>query len=276
MGRAGPTVRSMALLRRYPDELLALGLALLLSVEAVMLEASNAGPAVGFALVAGGALALRRTLPLVAFLASMLGLAALQITAPGLDGESAGFIVVYFIAHYSLGRWTSGREAWAGAVCVLASMVAFAVGDATDNDAAISQIGLGSVAFTIGFVGAPWAAGLAIRLRRAREDALDLENRRLQDEQEENARRAVAARARPDRPRAARRGLARDLGDGAAGPGRPGDARAGRGRGAPRARRDRAHQHRGARATCGGCSPCCATPRTTAGARHGRPCRSRR
>ncbi|MDP9441696.1 MAG: histidine kinase, partial [Actinomycetota bacterium] len=182
----------MSFLRRHADELLALGLALLLSAEVMATTTPNTGAAVGFALLAGGALALRRTLPLIAFVGSLGGLAGLLVMAPALDGESVGFIVIYFIAHYSLGRWTSGREAGAGAVCLLGSMVAFAVGDAAHNDTALSQIGVGDIAFTVVFVGGPWAAGLAIRLRRAREAALDDENRRLQAEQEANSRRAVA------------------------------------------------------------------------------------
>ncbi len=131
-------------------------------------------------------------LPLVGFLAASTGLLGLQVLAPDLDGNTVGFLIIYLLAHYSLGRWTVGREAWAGAVLILGSMVAFAVGDASENDKTLAEISLGGIAFTIGFVGGPWAAGLAIRLRRAREAALDLENHRLRTEQEQSARRAVA------------------------------------------------------------------------------------
>jgi len=182
----------MSLLRRYPDELLALGLALLMAAEVLASDAPRSGWAVGFALLAGGALGLRRTVPLVAFVGSVGGLGGVLVSAPSLDGESVAFIVIYFIAHYSLGRWTSGREAWVGTLCLLGSMAAFAVGDAQESGAAVSDISLGSIGFTVGFVGGPWAAGLAIRLRSAREATLDVENRRLQKEREDNARRAVA------------------------------------------------------------------------------------
>jgi signal transduction histidine kinase len=57
---------------------------------------------------------------------------------------------------------------------------------------AISEVSLGSVAFAVGFVGGPWAAGLAIKLRRERETELNAENERLRREQEEQAARAVA------------------------------------------------------------------------------------
>ncbi len=71
-------------------------------------------------------------------------------------------------------------------------MAVFALGDAAANDASLAQASLGSIAFTIVFVGGPWAAGLAIRLRKERESLLNAENQRLEDEQEERARRAVA------------------------------------------------------------------------------------
>ena len=77
-------------------------------------------------------------------------------------------------------------------VLVLASMVAFAIGDSVENDVPLSEVGLGGIAFTMGFVGGPWAAGLAIRLRRERETVLDAQNRQLQSDQEERSRLAVA------------------------------------------------------------------------------------
>ncbi len=181
----------VSLMRRHADELVALGLALLMSAEVLASDTLNTGAAAGAALLAGGALALRRVLPLLGFLASSAGLLGLQIVAAELDGNTVGFIVIYLLAHYSLGRWTVGSEAWLGAFLILGSMVVFAVGDASENDRAISEIDLGGIAFTIGFVGGPWAAGLAIRLRKAREAALDSENRRLRLEQEASARRAV-------------------------------------------------------------------------------------
>jgi hypothetical protein len=79
-----------------PDELLALGLALLMSTEVLAFDASDTGPAVGSALLAGFALALLRRMPLVAFVVSFAGLAGVLAMAPGLDGESVAFIVIYF------------------------------------------------------------------------------------------------------------------------------------------------------------------------------------
>ncbi|MFL6004424.1 MAG: sensor histidine kinase [Nocardioides sp.] len=179
-----------AILRKYGDLLLAVVLALFLTVETVAFGGSLS--AVGAALLGGLSLSLRRRLPAASFLLSMVGLFGLVALAPGLDSESLAFIVIFFIAHYSLGRWSSGIEAWIGVACVLGSMVTFTIGDATANDVAVSEISLGSIAFAVGFVGGPWAAGLAVRLRRERETELKAENDRLRREQQEQAARAVA------------------------------------------------------------------------------------
>ena len=74
-----------------------------------------------------------------------------------------------------------------GAAGLLVVMLLFA-----DGEGGIAQTDPGDIAFLLGFVGAPWAAGLTVRLRRERETVLRAENRRLEDEQEERARRAVA------------------------------------------------------------------------------------
>lgn len=182
----------MSLLRRNADLLLGIGLAVLMAIEVWAHEGADTARAVPAALLAGLALALRRRLALASFLLAGAGLGGVQAFAAGVDGESLAFIVIFFVAHYSLGRWTTGREAWAGVVLVLASMVAFAIGDSVQNDVPLSEVRLGSIAFTMGFVGGPWAAGLAIRLRRERETVLDAQNRELQRDQEERARLAVA------------------------------------------------------------------------------------
>ncbi len=187
-----PYRESMALLRRNADLLLGIGLAVLMAIEVWAHEGGDTARAVPAALLAGLALALRRRLALASFLLAGAGLGGVQAFAAGVDGESLAFIVIFFVAHYSLGRWTAGREAWVGVVLLLASMVAFAIGDSVQNDVPLFEVGLGGIAFTMIFVGGPWAAGLAIRLRRERETVLDAHNRELQRDQEERARRAVA------------------------------------------------------------------------------------
>ena len=51
----------------------------------------------------------------------------------------------------------------------------------------------GDVAFGIAFVGTPWAVGVAMRLRRDREEQLQVAAEMLRSDQEDSARRAVAA-----------------------------------------------------------------------------------
>ena len=189
---APPYRESMSFVRRNADPLIGLALAVLMAVEVWAHEGADTARAVPAALVAGLALSLRRRLALASFLLAWAGLGGVLAFAAGVDGESLAFIVIFFVAHYSLGRWTVGREAPAGAVLVLASMVVFAVGDSAENDVPLSEVGLGSIAFTMVFVGGPWAAGLAIRLRQERETVLDAKNRELQSDQEERARLAVA------------------------------------------------------------------------------------
>ena len=60
------------------------------------------------------------------------------------------------------------------------------------SEGGLAQADLGDFAFVLAFVGAPWAAGLTLRLRRERETELNAENERLRCEQEERAARAVA------------------------------------------------------------------------------------
>jgi hypothetical protein len=78
----------MSFLRRHFDELLALGLALLFVAEVLRVDTPRTGPAVALALLAGLALAWRRTLTLVAFLACVGGLTAVLVVAPALDGDT--------------------------------------------------------------------------------------------------------------------------------------------------------------------------------------------
>ncbi|HEU5456455.1 MAG TPA: sensor histidine kinase, partial [Nocardioides sp.] len=96
-------------------------------------------------------------------------------------------VVAFILALYSLGRHARGTEAWLGAGGVLVTMVIF-----VDGEGGLAQADLGDLAFVLAFVGAPWAAGLTIRLRREREAMLGAENERLRREQQEQAARAVA------------------------------------------------------------------------------------
>ncbi len=188
----GDRMSLAARLRQHADLLLAGVLTVVLVGELLAHPGAELARAVPAALVAGVGIGLRRRIPVVGFLLVAAGLPLVVVVAPGFDNASVSFVVVYITAHYSVGRWAAGREAVLGAVLVVGSMVVFGLGDAAANDVGLDEVSLGSIAFAIMFVGGPWAAGLAIRLRKERETALGAENRRLESEQEERARRAVA------------------------------------------------------------------------------------
>ena len=163
-------------------------LAALFTTEVLLWDTADLPRAVPSALLGALALALRRKTPLVAFLMTWGGSWAVLRFAPGLDNDSAGFILIFFISLYSLGRYSRGHEVWLGGLCVLGYILLFLLGDPTANVNAPSDIGFSTL-----FVGTPWAAGMAIRLRKDREQALTAHNEQLQQDQEAQATRAVAA-----------------------------------------------------------------------------------
>jgi len=174
--------------RRYGDLLLAGLLAIGMTLELLAWEPPDLATAVPFALLAALPLALRRRTPLVAFLLTMAGIEGITTVARGFDNDSLTFIVVYFLAIYSLGRHARGYEAWLGAVALLVAMGFFVV-----DEGGAGQADLGDFGFVIMFVGAPWAVGLAVRLRQERERVLTAEKEELRAAQEEHTRRAVAS-----------------------------------------------------------------------------------
>lgn len=105
-----------------------------------------------------------------------------------MDNDSAGFIIVFFVSLFSLGRHSRGHEVWMGGLCVVGYIFVFLLGDPSANATDPGHIGFATL-----FVGTPWAAGLALRLRQDREQALSAHNAELQRDQEARARQAVAA-----------------------------------------------------------------------------------
>jgi signal transduction histidine kinase len=105
--------------------------------------------------------------------------------APGPDDEAISLPLLMLTALYLLGRWARGLQAWLGVGLVVACIAGFVIDDGA-NDAS-------DVAFGIAFVGTPWAVGVAMRLRRDRENQLRADAELLREDQEESARRAVAA-----------------------------------------------------------------------------------
>ena len=161
------------LLRRYGDAALACGIAIVFAIEVLNWPDAQLPEALVTSLLAALALAWRRTVVLPSFVVAALGSWGTLRFANGLDNDSLGFLLVFFVSLYSLGRWTRGAAVWVGAVFVLAYIVVFVIGDANAQDAAVE---LGGIGFGTLFVGTPWAAGVAIRLRRERERTLVVES----------------------------------------------------------------------------------------------------
>ena len=170
--------------RRYGDLALGLLLAAGMTAELLAWAEDDRGRAVATGLLATLPLAARRHSPLASFVLAMVGLNLLTTLQPGFDNDSATLVAAYLLTLYSLGRHAAGAEMWLGVLALVAAMVAFVV-----SEGGFEQADLGDFAFVIAFVGAPWAAGLTLRLRRELHSA----NERLRAEQEETARRAVAA-----------------------------------------------------------------------------------
>ena len=174
-------------LRRHSDVLLAVLVATGFLVELVVGGDLAADvEAVPLVFLASLPLALRRRAPLAAFLAVWAGLLGLMQVVGSTDDASATFLVVFAVSLYSLGAYAAGREAWA-AGCLIPIGIALFV--ANDGD----QFMVGDVLFGTLLVGGPWAAGVAMRFRREREQALARRAADLQQAQEELARQEVAA-----------------------------------------------------------------------------------
>ncbi len=172
--------------RRHRDLLVALALATGYGVELLAYPDTDNAIVVPLAIGIGLTLALRRRAPLATFLIVLvLNFAVLHWAAPGFDGESVTFVLIFLFNLYSLGANARGIEAWLGAVGVLACTVSFVVGD-TANDAS-------DIVFAVLFCGSPWAAGVVVRLRVDREQELNARNLALQ---EENERAIATERAR--------------------------------------------------------------------------------
>jgi signal transduction histidine kinase len=125
--------------------------------------------------------------PLLGFVLAGASVEAVTRVAPGFDNDSFALVMTFFVALWSLGRHTSGTERWIGAVGVLAVIVNFMF------DESAGGLDPGDVAFSVVFVGAPWLAGLTMRVRHDRDVTWRERNEQLRAEQEERERRAVTA-----------------------------------------------------------------------------------
>ena len=179
-------MQARELITTYRDPVLAGVLAVAMTVELLLKEGTDLATAIPATLLACLPLAARRTYPVAAFVLTWLGLLLLKMAAPAFDEVSVVFVITFFVSFYSLGAYAEGREQPLSVVLVIVGVAYFV---ATDGDA----FQIGDVVFGLFLVGGPWAAGLVIRLRQQRVRELHAENARIQEEQEEQTRRAVAA-----------------------------------------------------------------------------------
>ncbi|HET6627966.1 MAG TPA: histidine kinase [Nocardioidaceae bacterium] len=170
---------------RYGDRALVIALAVMYAVELLRWDDARIALAIPLGVAACFLLLLRRRLPVVMVVLLLFAIQLVDVVAPGFDDEAISFPLLMLTALYFLGRWTRGLQAWLGFGLVVACIVAFVIDDGA-NDAS-------DVAFGIAFVGTPWGVGVAMRLRRDRENRLQADAELLRDDQEDSARRAVAA-----------------------------------------------------------------------------------
>ncbi|HMM97160.1 histidine kinase, partial [Phycicoccus sp.] len=109
------------------------------------------------------------------------------IDPPFLAGGNITWLLTWLLVHWTLGRWTRGRAAWSAPLVVLTMTFLLLLGDST-----ASVESTGDVAYFLSVTAMPWLAGLVLRLREEHVAELEAENGRLEAEQAEAARRAVA------------------------------------------------------------------------------------
>lgn len=142
-------------------------------------------------------LAVRHLYPIPVFLLTSAGSAVLSLLSPAFSNRSGAYLLVVVVALYSLGAHTSGRGRLVATLltAALAVWLLFHDGDSFHP---------GDVAFAAFVVGGPFAAGVAMHVRRGREQRLTWRTVELELEREAQAQAAVAEE---------RRRIARELHD---------------------------------------------------------------
>ena len=128
----------------------------------------------------------RRSAPLAVFVLIVTGLHLLSYLEPDFEDQTAFFVLSLFASLYSVGRHARGAEAWLAAAGVACVVVLFVYSDAGGFD-------LPAIAWGTALVGAPWAAGLALRLKSQRETDMSAAAEQMRAEHQENLRRMVAS-----------------------------------------------------------------------------------
>lgn len=154
------------------------------------IELATREPAVGAlpilcGLIGTAPLVARRYAPLAVFVVIVTGLHALAYLVPEFEEQTAFFVLSLFAGLYSVGRHARGAEAWLAAAGVACVVVFFVYSDAGGFD-------LPAIAWASALVGAPWAGGLALRLKSQREAVMNVAAERMRAEHQEDLRRTVA------------------------------------------------------------------------------------
>ena len=161
------TVRELT--NRHGDAVLGAVLAGFAVVELVATGDAGRYQAAACAAVAGVGLSLRRKAPVAGFLVIWAGLFGAGHFVPDWADGSIAFLVFFFVSLYSVGAHTRGRATWLAGALVVVGVGLFT---AFDHD----PFAVGDAVFATFFVGGPFAAGVAIRIRRERERTLITEN----------------------------------------------------------------------------------------------------
>ena len=190
--------RALAWLTRHRDPAFAAGLASGLVIEVwVASYAQHAPASTVAALLATLPLAVRRRYPIPVFVLVLVGTAMLSSLSPQFDENSGIFFIVFVFNLYSLGANTRGNQGWVATALVLPCITWFLFHDG-------DSFHPGDIAFAVFVIGGPYAAGVAMRLRRDREQRLTRRTVELELERDARARAAVAEE---------RRRIARELHD---------------------------------------------------------------
>jgi signal transduction histidine kinase len=180
------TVRALRLLRDHADVAFAVAICLAMEIEVWTASYAEHRPLLALAvLLTTLPLAVRCRQPLLTLIAVFVGLRLCSAASPDFDNRSVTLVIVFVFVLYSYGANARGWQAWA-AVAVIPACIAMFVTD--DGD----PFAIGDVAFGAMLVGGPWAAGVALRLRRQSESRLAQRTVELEHEREAKARAAVA------------------------------------------------------------------------------------